>query len=171
MVAGWPGRVGRDGFGDYDMQDERLPEDPQRYVQAYQLNLQWWQIGAMGLIAPKFVIGLEPSDSIIRFAAFTWDQQLYINTDVFPSYLTYQKNSPGDYTFTFTSPVQGRPDEDGNPQNEVLAMQFGMADANDLSAQRLQAEVGVSGGLVFDVLVNQVGGGAVDPTVVVLAGF
>lgn len=131
-VSGWPGRAGRSAYG-LTMRDERLTADTEREFNAAQANLTFWQLGAMGLAAPKAVIQYKPTTSeppgTFLYGAFSWDQTIYVGGSP-PSYLTITDISQTNIEFAFDNTVLGRPDEDGVPQSEVLDFQFGFADMN-----------------------------------------
>jgi len=116
MADGWPGRAGRDNFGQQDMADERLTVDPNRELNAKVMNLLFWQMGALGFCAPKacflFQAGIENPD-VLHFARFAWDGADYdgVETPDFPSYFTATIDGVGTYTFRLDLTVVGR---DGN---------------------------------------------------------
>lgn len=132
-VTGWPLRAGRGAYGP-TKRDERLTVDTEQEFNAEQANLSFWQMGAMGLIAPKAVMLWDPPGAPqLAHGNFAWDQVIYANVGLgsLPSYIaSYVVNGVGDYTLTFNNSVAGRPNEDGQPETEVLAFQFAMADVN-----------------------------------------
>ncbi len=146
MVAGWPGRAGRSSFGP-TMHDERLVDDTERHFVAYQANLTFWQLGAIGIVAPLATFSIEDrgdGDFGMSYGAFAWDQTLHLNlaNNVYPSYFTFVEVSEGIYTVEFDAQVLGRPDENGIPQMESLAIRYGRAIAqpNNPIGQRFFAE-------------------------------
>lgn len=123
---GLPGRAGRGNYGP-EMHNERATVDPTREFGAAQANLAFWQGGGIGLCAPKAVLSyLPPSEgpAVLRYGAFSWDQQVYRQL-VSPalSYLTISgSGGSGDpYVFDFASLVPGRPDENGDATENALS--------------------------------------------------
>lgn len=135
MTTGWPGRAGRSAYG-VTMRDERPTVNSETEVNKDQMNLSFWQLGAMGLAAPKATMFWGPpgdAPAELRDGNFSWDQVIYENVALgsLPSYiLSYVVNGTGDYTLTFDNEVLGRPDSDGVPQLEVLDFQFAIAGVN-----------------------------------------
>lgn len=174
MVAGWPHRAGRASFGAYDMRDERPTANPLEEFNAAEANLLFWQLGAMGIIAPKFALLCDPvaaASARVLYGAFAWDQTLITAPSPLPSYLAFVANGVGDYTLTFDATVPGRPDEDGVQQAEALNFQFAYAEVNLTATLGTHAEARVTqAGSDFDVLTFDVGVGAADHNFL-LAGF
>lgn len=130
-TTGWPNRAGRISFGP-QMRDERPTVNPRQELNGDKMNLAFWQVGALGLLAPKISIIFEPgSPDMIRRGAFAWDQTLYRDIGVadYPSYLTVVKEGVGDWCFQFQETVLGRPDADGVPQGQSLSFSSGFVAA------------------------------------------
>lgn len=80
---GWPRRAGREHYGK-DMVDEAPLANPETSLDADTLNLAFWQVGALGLLAPLAVIAFEPSEfshttDVVKFGAWTWVDQVLTN--------------------------------------------------------------------------------------------
>lgn len=168
-VSGWPLRAGRSAYGP-TMRDERRTVNSKEEFNAEQANLSFWQLGAMGLGAPKAVMGwFPPSDEPekLNHGNFSWDQTIYSNVIIanLPAYiLSYVVNSIGDFTLTFDNNVLGRPDEDGVQQSEVLSFQFGIASPNlFVGGQRGSCEVTLVNPQTFRVQVFRSGTNANQP--------
>lgn len=162
---GWPGRANRAAFG-AEMRDERpkadfLPEARSREIDAEQFNLSTWQGGGISQCAPKMVFRWEPAgDGPMQFAwaAFSWDQQLYIAAGAgsWPAYVQPVANGPGDHTFVFDAQVLGPPDADGVQQLQPLVLQGGAADVNPWAGGfRALAEFQLTGPSSFRVLTRR----------------
>lgn len=127
---GWPLRTGRQDYG-VEMRDERQMVDPTKELRAKEMNLLFWQLGAMGLAAPKAAMLYRPStltSERIKYGGFAWDVNEDVYRDVELSsipYLAVTRNGVGDHTFTFDATVDG---SGGNP--EALVFEFGLAMAN-----------------------------------------
>lgn len=122
--TGFPIRTGRAGFGP-TMRDERRLANPQQELNAQQLNLTWWQLGAMGLVTPLAVLVFDPVAPLrVRLGLFAWHQSVLVDTLAanLPSWLAVAVPSLGTMTFTFTATVPGR---DGQPQ--TLTLRSGIA--------------------------------------------
>lgn len=166
MVAGWPGRAGRSAYGP-TMRDERPTVDGTQEINADAVNLSFWQLGAMGLAAPKATMMWLPPTVKLNHGNFSWDQTIYNDVVVgsLPAYiLSYVVNGVGDYTLTFDDEVLGRPDDEGVPQLEVLDFQFGIADVNlSATGQRGFAEVTLVDAQTFRIRIRRGGAPADQP--------
>ncbi len=171
MTTGWPLREGRPSYGPV-MRDERQTVDSQTEVNAAQMNQTFWQLGAMGLIAPKAVMQWEQGPPLLTHGNFAWDQTIYSGVAVgsLPSYITsYVENSTGNYTLTFDSQVLGRPDADGVQALEVLAFQFAIVDVNLITAgQRGIANVTLDDPQTFTIEVTRGGAPSDQPYTLVV---
>ncbi len=150
------------------MRDERPTVDGSQEFNAEAVNLSFWQLGAMGLAAPKATMMWLPPTVKLNHGNFAWDQTIYDDVALgsLPAYiLSYVVNGTGDYTLTFDNEVLGRPDNEGVPQLEVLDFQFGLADVNLLApteaTQRGFAEVTLVNPQTFRIHIRR-GGIAVD---------
>ena len=164
-VTGWPLRAGRLAYGP-TMRDERRTVNPTTEFNASQVNLSFWQQGAMGLIAPKAVMFIGRGEGpLFKVGYFSWDDVIYVDFPDLPSYVTFTRNSVGNYTFQFATSVLGRPDEDGVQQLEALNFQFAWADVNiDLDPSvRAFAEVTQVDPQTFNVFVTRAGSPADEP--------
>lgn len=144
------------------MRDERRTVNTKEEINASQLNLSWWQLGAMGLIAPKAtMLWTPPGDdpAMLKHGRFTWDQVIYTDVELgnLPSYIaSYVVNGVGDYTLTFENSVDGRPDEDGIPQTESLSFQFALGGVSLFAGGfRAFLEVTVVDPQTFDITVTR----------------
>lgn len=163
-VTGWPLRAGRAAYGAFDMRDERPTVNSEEEFNAAQANLSFWQMGALGLIAPKAVMQWAPVDEApakLLHGSFAWDQTTYADVALgsLPSYIaSYVVNSLGDYTLTFNNSTLGRPDGEGIPQTEVLAFQFAWADVNlESSGARGFANVTMADAQTFNIEITRAG--------------
>lgn len=122
--TGFPLRTGRGGFGP-TMRDERRLANPESEIGAEQVNLTWWQLGALGLVAPLALLVFDPVAPLrVRLGLFAWHQQVLVDTLAanLPSWLTVAVPSTGTMTFTFDATVPGR---DG--QLQALTLRGGIA--------------------------------------------
>ena len=136
MVDGWPGRAGRSNFG-VTMRDERRQVNPADSLSAAQVNQEFWQVGAFGLCSPKATLFIFPPGdppAHISVGLFAWNQTIYNNpgaTEPLPTDVAaLTVNGTGDMSVEFDSTVLGRPDDNGDQQQETLGFQFGFADVN-----------------------------------------
>lgn len=169
-VTGWPLRAGRPAFGP-TMRDERPTVDSSQEVNADVINLSFWQLGAIGLAAPKAVMYFDDNE-VIDFESgyFAWDNAVYQDFPGLPSYVDFTINGAGDYTIEFDPTVLGRPDEEGVQQMEVLDFQFALADvsARFNTTQRLYAEVTQTNSQTFNVFTRRVAGLVNEPFAIAL---
>lgn len=107
---GWPKRAGREHYGSKPMVDEAPLANPQTSLSAATMNLAFWQLGALGLVAPLAVLAFEPHEyngveDRAKFAAFTWvDQVLNGQPSSAVTGCTIARNGAGvDFTFPVTA--------------------------------------------------------------------
>lgn len=118
------------------MEDERNAVNPDKEINADNVNLLFWQEAGLSLCAPKAFMRFDPPGDeaeSLEFGLFSWDDTIYIDqpVQVFPSFITsYTVNGTGDYSVVFDNQVLGRPDEIGVQQLEPLFFQLGMAHIN-----------------------------------------
>lgn len=117
--TGFPIRTGRAGYGPV-LRDERKLANPEQELNAQQLNMTFWQLGGLGLVAPLALLVFDPVAPLhVRLGLFAWHQLVLVDTPAsgLPSWLTVAVPSTGTMTFTFTATVPGR---DGLPQALTL---------------------------------------------------
>jgi hypothetical protein len=114
--TGFPSRTGRSDFGP-TMKNDRPIVRPDQEINASQVELLWWQLAGLGMVAPLATFFDDPYtvESLqprIRWGAFAWHQEIL--TDVIyanlPSFLTRVANATGDITYTFAATALGRDD-------------------------------------------------------------
>lgn len=163
---GFPARSGRLAFGPDKVIEKRLV-DPRTMIDDRDSNLLFWQVGALGLIAPLAIIVYDGVSDAVTYAASTWDQLTYA---VSPPWMAETKLGVGLYRFVF----------DANVLNKVggtqpLAVQWAVAKTMGTAAhafgnKRAEAEVVAASPAQIDVDVRTAAGALADQDVVLLVG-
>jgi hypothetical protein len=116
--------------------------NPTKEIPASAMELSFWQLGGLGLVAPKGVVYYRPvtiTNERILHGAFVWDQQRYTNVvpASFPSYLSVTRLGVGAHQFDFDAQVT-----DLNGDLALLELKFGIAAPCESPAnQRAEVEV------------------------------
>lgn len=161
---GFPARSGRGEYGP-DKVDEKRRRDPRTEFNADQAQLTFWQLGAMGLIAPFAVIVYDGVTDAEVHSHFAWDGTLYTTTN---PYVAITKLGTGQYRFLFDANV---PNKLGVLQ--TLAIQGAWAEAmgtavHALANKRAEADVVATSPGQVDVNVRTAAGALADQDVVLL---
>jgi len=96
-MSGFPNRPSRANFGP-TFQDERPVTNPEKEVSAGQVNLLFWQVAGMGLVAPKAVITCTVSGGVVTNVT----QALAFDPKGEVSKISFAYAEAGRYTFAFS---------------------------------------------------------------------